>query len=71
MRSSVTVLSDTKYRIMSSPDALYDCEGDRCCALIDHDDQIIWIDPVISESGRAEVIERAVAQARRDVTRSS
>ena len=56
--------SDQMYRPIDSPDPLYDNLGQRCSAIIDHDEEVIWIDPDVTREGRQSVIERAQATLR-------
>jgi len=59
-----------EYRIVDSPEPLRDSDGQRCRALIDHGEYVIWIDPVSCEADRLELIVRAVSQAWEERLRS-
>ena len=63
-RLDAFVLSND-YRIIDSPEPIVH-DGTRRCALIDHQQHVIWIDPGVSPSARQRVILRAVCRAWQD-----
>lgn len=62
-------IEEREYRVLVSPDPLVDDVGDRCCAAIDYVEEVIWLDPGVTE--RDEVIAFAVEQGREHITRGA
>lgn len=59
---SVFVLS-CEYSIVDAPEPLRDDEGEACSALVDHDQQVIWVDRSLSPRRRLRMILQAVSRA--------
>jgi hypothetical protein len=62
MAISADLLGD-RWHVIDSPEPLYDDEGDRCKAQVDHEQSTIWIDPDVPPADRPQALLSAVCFA--------
>lgn len=62
MPRTATILCH-QYRILESPDRLWDAGGARVQALHDPEQRLIWIDPYVPAGERGQLIADAICRA--------